>query len=114
MIETHEKNAAEPERMQREEKGAGELIVGLDIGTTKICCIVAEAFGDGALDVIGVGTTPSLGLKRASSSILRVPSVPSKRLSGLRKKCRDAACNPLLWGLPATISRGSTAPEFWP
>lgn len=41
----------------------GELVVGLDIGTTKICCVVGEVFDD-RVEVIGVGTVPSLGLKK--------------------------------------------------
>ncbi len=41
----------------------GELIVGLDIGTTKICCVVGEVFDDG-VDIIGVGTAPSIGLRK--------------------------------------------------
>jgi len=41
----------------------GELIVGLDIGTTKICCIVGEAKETG-LDVIGIGQHPSRGLRK--------------------------------------------------
>ena len=41
----------------------GELVVGLDIGTTKICCVVGELFDDG-VEIIGVGTVPSLGLKK--------------------------------------------------
>ncbi len=40
-----------------------ELIVGLDIGTTKICAIVAERSGDG-IDVIGIGSHPSKGLRK--------------------------------------------------
>lgn len=40
------------------------LIVGLDIGTTKICCIVGEVDPDGGLNVIGVGTAPSKGLRK--------------------------------------------------
>ena len=38
-------------------------MVGLDIGTTKICCVVGEVFDDG-VDIIGVGTAPSMGLKK--------------------------------------------------
>jgi cell division protein FtsA len=38
-------------------------VVGLDIGTTKICCVVGEVFDDG-VDIIGVGTAPSVGLKK--------------------------------------------------
>lgn len=40
-----------------------DLIVGLDIGTTKICCVVGEVTDNG-LDVIGVGMHPSVGLRK--------------------------------------------------
>src|SRR3954452_8204499 len=40
------------------------LIVGLDIGTSKIVAIVAEITADGGLNVIGLGTQPSRGLKK--------------------------------------------------
>ena len=40
------------------------LIVGLDIGTSKIAVIVGEAHPDGGVEVIGVGSHPSSGLKR--------------------------------------------------
>ncbi|HLD44825.1 MAG TPA: cell division protein FtsA [bacterium] len=39
------------------------LIVGLDIGTTKICAIVGEVTHDG-IDVIGIGSHPSRGLRK--------------------------------------------------
>ena len=41
----------------------GNIIVGLDIGTTKICAIVGEAVG-GKLNIIGIGTHPSIGLRK--------------------------------------------------
>lgn len=44
-------------------KKSGELIVGLDIGTTKICCIVGE-MAEGGIDIIGIGTHPSKGLRK--------------------------------------------------
>ncbi|CAG0948740.1 Cell division protein FtsA [Burkholderiales bacterium] len=40
------------------------LVVGLDIGTSKIVAIVAEIGPEGELNVIGLGTQPSRGLKR--------------------------------------------------
>jgi cell division protein FtsA len=40
------------------------LVVGLDIGTTKVCAIVAEANSDGSVDIIGVGQSPSRGLRK--------------------------------------------------
>jgi cell division protein FtsA len=49
----------------------GEVIVGLDIGTTKICAIVGEVTQEGfdgggepKIDVIGIGSHPSRGLKK--------------------------------------------------
>ncbi|HEX9667605.1 MAG TPA: cell division protein FtsA [Thermodesulfobacteriota bacterium] len=40
------------------------LVVGLDIGTTKVCAIVGEVNSNNDIDIIGVGTYPSYGLKR--------------------------------------------------
>ncbi|MHB8915294.1 MAG: cell division protein FtsA [Thiobacillus sp.] len=40
------------------------LIVGLDIGTSKIVCIVAEINDEEGLDIIGMGSSPSRGLRR--------------------------------------------------
>ncbi|OMH38386.1 cell division protein FtsA [Motiliproteus sp. MSK22-1] len=40
------------------------MIVGLDIGTSKIVALVGEIGPDGRIDVIGIGSHPSRGLKR--------------------------------------------------
>ncbi|NJD08288.1 MAG: cell division protein FtsA [Methylococcaceae bacterium] len=40
------------------------LIVGLDIGTSKVAAIVGEINEDGEVEVIGIGTHPSRGLKK--------------------------------------------------
>ena len=40
-----------------------EIIVGLDIGTSKVCCIVGEAT-DSGVDIIGIGTSESQGLRK--------------------------------------------------
>jgi cell division protein FtsA len=40
------------------------LIVGLDIGTSKIAAIVAEMKPEGGFEVIGMGSSPSRGLKK--------------------------------------------------
>ncbi|MCC6991098.1 MAG: cell division protein FtsA, partial [Acidobacteria bacterium] len=39
-------------------------IVGLDIGTSKVCTVVGEVSDGGGLDVIGIGMAESKGLKR--------------------------------------------------
>jgi cell division protein FtsA len=46
-----------------------DLIIGLDIGTTKVCCVVARAHDSGRvaethLDILGIGLAPSHGLKK--------------------------------------------------
>ncbi len=45
--------------MQKQEN----IIVGLDIGTTKICTVVGEISGHD-INVIGIGTHPSIGLRK--------------------------------------------------
>ncbi len=45
-------------------KAANNLIVGLDIGTSKVLAIVGEITVEGDIEIIGIGTQPSRGLKR--------------------------------------------------
>ena len=42
---------------------AGDIIVGLDIGTTKICAVVGDVSPDG-VEIIGMGSHPSEGLRK--------------------------------------------------
>jgi cell division protein FtsA len=44
-------------------KKGENLIVGLDIGTTKICAIVGT-LTEGGLDIVGIGTSPSRGMRK--------------------------------------------------
>jgi len=46
-----------------EQQETGELVAGVDIGTTKICVVIGEIFAD-RVDVIGVGTSASSGMKK--------------------------------------------------
>ncbi len=39
-------------------------IVGLDIGTTQIVCVIGEAHEDGGVHLVGVGSAPSRGLRK--------------------------------------------------
>lgn len=51
---------------------ANDIVVGLDIGTTKVCTVIAEvgetgngnSGGPGNVDILGVGVAPSLGIRR--------------------------------------------------
>jgi len=46
------------------DKSDSQMIVGLDIGTSKIVAIVAEIDADGNVEIIGMGSHPSQGLKK--------------------------------------------------
>ncbi len=41
-----------------------EYVAGLDVGTTKICTIIAEPAANGTMDILGVGLSPSAGIRR--------------------------------------------------
>jgi len=40
-----------------------KYVIGLDVGTTKVCSIIGEE-SNGSFNILGVGTTPSLGIKK--------------------------------------------------
>jgi cell division protein FtsA len=42
----------------------GSIIAGLDVGTTKICAIVGEVNDENRIDIIGIGSAPSRGLRK--------------------------------------------------
>src|SRR5438270_164751 len=66
----------------------GEIVVGLDIGTTKICCIVGEVSPDG-IDVIGIGTHPSRGLRKGV--VINIEAT----VSSIHKPVADIVLEPL-------------------
>ena len=46
------------------------VIVGIDVGTTKVCVLVGQVLTinndrDGKLNIVGVGTCPSQGVRRS-------------------------------------------------
>lgn len=59
------------------------LIVGLDIGTTKICCIVGNITSEG-LEIVGIGTSPSKGLRKGV--VINIEST----VDAIRKAVREA------------------------
>jgi len=59
------------------------LIVGLDIGTTKICCIVGNMTDEG-LEVVGIGTSPSKGLRKGV--VINIEST----VEAIKKAIREA------------------------
>ncbi len=60
------------------------VVVGLDVGTTKICTIIGEVNAEGMVDIIGVGTAPSRGLRRGV--VVNIDHT----VSSIRKAVEDA------------------------
>ena len=44
----------------------GEILAGLDIGTSKTCAIIAEVTSKGRLNIIGAGSAPSKGIQKGT------------------------------------------------
>ena len=66
-------------------------IVGIDIGTTKVCTIVAQLSDSGRLNILGVGVTPSKGLDKGivvnidnAVSAIETSIEKAERLTGYR------------------------------
>ena len=66
------------------------IVVGIDIGTTKVCTLVARLEGESGMRILGVGIEPSQGIRKgnvvdtvaASQSIARSVE-KAQRTSGL-------------------------------
>src|SRR5207244_704282 len=58
--------ARSPGRTREEEliMASNDLVVGLEIGTSKICVVVGEGRPDGTLRILGVGQAPSRGVRK--------------------------------------------------
>ncbi|PUU87882.1 MULTISPECIES: cell division protein FtsA [Halanaerobium] len=41
-----------------------KIVTGLDIGTTKICALIAEVSGENNIEIVGIGLAPSNGLRK--------------------------------------------------
>ena len=50
--------------MSLKKKAVKNIVVGLDIGTSKIICIIGELDNEGHLNIVGFGKHPSTGLRR--------------------------------------------------
>ena len=61
-----------------------DVVVGLDLGTTKVCTIIGELDDEGQVHIIGVGTTPSTGLKKGS--VVNI----EQTINSIKKSVHDA------------------------
>jgi hypothetical protein len=86
------------EKIEQEPRDPGELVAGLDIGTTKVCAMIGEVFDD-RVEVIGIGTAASSGMKKGV--VVNIEST----VKSIRQAV-EAASDRFLSVLPATTSKG--------
>src|SRR5690554_8031531 len=76
------------------------MIVGLDIGTSKVVALIAEVLPGDELQVVGMGTSPTRGWKRAGGGIMEPPVQPIQQPVTKPNKLPNSKCNPAMAGLP--------------
>lgn len=64
-----------------------DIVVGLDVGTTKICVIVARIKDDDNIDILGIGKAPSFGLHRG------IVVNPNKTSDSIKAALEEAELN---------------------
>jgi cell division protein FtsA len=53
--------------------GRNNIVASLDLGTSKICCMIGEITRSGDIDILGYGIVPSTGIKKGN--IINIDSV---------------------------------------
>lgn len=67
------------------------MIVGLDIGTSKVVALVAEVTPDGELNILGIGTHPTRGLKKGV--VVNIESTVQSLQHAIEEAQTMAACH---------------------
>lgn len=82
------------------------LIVGLDIGTSKIVAIVAELLPDGGFEIIGFGTHPSRGLKKGVVANIETTVNAIQRALEEAELMADCKINEVFTGIAGSHIKG--------
>lgn len=67
------------------------MIVGLDVGTSKIICLVGEVMSDGQLEIVGIGSHASKGMKRGA--VINIESTVQSIQRAVEEAELMAGCN---------------------
>src|SRR5215210_3109026 len=83
------------------------IVVGIDVGTTKVATLIGEVLADGRVEVIGVGMTPSRGLRKGI--VVSVEEAVEAIASSVRKAEQQSGFK--LVGAYVSIAGGHVASE---
>ena len=65
-----------------------EIVVALDIGTTKVCTLVAEIGGEERIEVLGMGVAPSTGMRKGV--VVDIPATAAAIRASVREAEKSA------------------------
>lgn len=72
--------------MQLNDQQSDDILVGLDIGTTKICAVAARFINDRDLDILGVGKVDAEGVRKGVISNI---DITVKSIMGAIQQCEN-------------------------
>ncbi|HEX2788451.1 MAG TPA: cell division protein FtsA [Ignavibacteria bacterium] len=78
---------ADKKKTKNQKEVNDNIVVGLDVGTTKICVIVSRVKSDGTVEILGIGKSPSYGLHRG------IVVNPNKTIESIKSAINEAELN---------------------
>ncbi|MES2202529.1 MAG: cell division protein FtsA [candidate division FCPU426 bacterium] len=94
---------------QTNEGFQGDLIVGLDLGTSKTCCLIAETDAEDGLHLIGVGNVPSIGLKKGAVINIEATVDSMRKALGEAQRMAGVEVRSAFFGVGGEHIRGMTS-----
>jgi cell division protein FtsA len=71
-----------------------DIVVGLDIGTSKICCVIGEVSPEQSVEILGRGVAPSKGIKKGAvvdideaSKSIEAAVAEAEKMAGFHVNC---------------------------
>src|SRR3990172_6056086 len=86
----------------------GNILVGLDIGTTKTCAVVGEMTESG-IDIVGVGSCPSDGIRKGVVVNIESTVESIKKAVGMAEHISGCSIRSVYAGIAGTHIRGQNS-----
>lgn len=87
---------------------SSSIIVGLEVGTSKVCAVVGEVSADGALNIIGVGQSRSRGVRKGEIVDLPAAEEDIRNAIVAAEQMADAEIRSVYLGVTGGHVRGFT------
>src|ERR1041384_2270052 len=93
---------------------SSSIIVGLDVGTSKVCATVGELSDAGALNIIGVGQAKSRGVRKGEIVDAAICSEDIRNAIGEAEQMADVEIRSVYLGVTGGHMRGFNNRGFHP